>query len=445
MTKDALHQLIEHINEAAEPFSKTDKDPYASLLEKIGNARIVMIGEASHGTHEFYQARIDITKKLITEKGFMGVAIEGDWPDAYRVHQYIQGQNDKNKPEKALKHFNRFPRWMWRNTTIPPFLKWLREQNDLLQDPSHKLGFYGLDLYSMNASMQAVIDYLEKVDPKEAAYAIEHYNCFEHMKLDPQAYGYLSQLGLKKNCVEEVITVLYQLQNHAPEYVYINENKLAAEDAYFSAVQNARLVKNAELYYRSLFMQDVDSWNIRDRHMAEILNLLLSKLEAQFDQPAKMILWAHNSHLGDARATEMGSRGEINLGQLVRERYADDVYNVGFSTYTGTVTAASDWGNPAETKKINPGIPGSFEALFHATKYKDFMLSFAENKKLEHLLEPSRLQRAIGVIYRPDTERMSHYFFTHLPHQFNSIIHFDKTTALQPLEDTPKRHREKKM
>ena len=436
MVKHAEEKLVDLISEASEPLLKNSEDPYASLLENIGDARVVMIGEASHGTHEFYQARIDITKKLITEKGFMGVAIEGDWPDAYHVHRYIQGEGDRDDSEQALQHFKRFPTWMWRNTTIPPFLTWLREHNDAIQNPSHRLGFYGLDLYNMNGSMHAIIDYLGNVDPKQAERVIQYYSCFDHMDLDPQAYGYLAEAGLKKNCIDEVIAVLYELQQHAFNYVHKEDHKTRTEDAYFSAIQNARLIKNAENYYRSLFRKDLDSWNIRDRHMVEILGVLLEQLALQFNKPSKLVVWAHNSHVGDARATEMSERGEVNVGQLVREQYSA-TYNIGFSTYDGYVTAAYNWDEPAEQKKINPGIPGSYEDLFHRTQHKNFSLNLMKNKDLEHLLQLPRLQRAIGVIYRPETERMSHYFFTHLTRQFNSIIHVDRTEALRPLEVNP--------
>lgn len=433
MSKNAEDKLIDLIGEASEPLLKNMDEPYALLLDKIGDARVVMLGEASHGTHDFYQARIDITKKLILEKGFMGVAIEGDWPDVHYVHRYIQGQGNGENSTQSLEHFKRFPAWMWRNTTIPPFLTWLRNHNDTIQNPSHKLGFYGLDLYNMNASMQAVIEYLEKVDPKAAERVIAYYSCFDHMNVDPQAYGYLAEAGLKQNCIDEVISVLYELQQKAFEYVYQVNNKDFARDAFFSAVQNARLIKNAENYYRSLFRKNGDSWNIRDRHMAEIVGILLQHLEQQHNHPAKLVIWAHNSHVGDARATEMSDKGELNLGQLIREQHSD-TYNIGFSTYEGYVTAADHWGGAAEHKKINPGIPGSYEDLFHRVKHENFMLDLMHHEELAYKLQIPRLQRAIGVIYRPETERMSHYFFTHLARQFNSMIHFDKTQALQPLD-----------
>ena len=428
MNKQIYQKLIDTITAAAQPLSEST-DKYSSLLDNIGDSRFVLIGEASHGTHEFYQARIEITQQLIEKKGFMAVTIEGDWPDAYRIHRYLQGKGNKDDWQDALSDFKRFPTWMWRNTTLPPFLKWLRDYND---NSANKIGFYGLDLYSLYSSMQAVINYLSKVDPKAAEQARLRYACFDHIKPDPQTYGYLTSMGIKKSCVKEAIEQLLELQHHA--FDYVKQDGLVAEDEYFYATQNARLVKNAENYYRSMFEGHVTSWNVRDRHMAETLSILADHLENRFQKPAKLIVWAHNSHVGDARATEMGLRGEVNIGQLVREQHDTDTYLIGFSTNQGSVTAASEWDAPAECKEINPGTEGSYEELFSHIKYKNFLLNLRSNKEFEHYLHIPRLQRAIGVIYRPETERESHYFFTRLPYQFDSIIHFNKTTAVQPLD-----------
>ncbi|MCL9684961.1 erythromycin esterase family protein [Legionella maioricensis] len=430
MSKDAMYKLIEVITESALPLQEQN-ETYDALLDKIGNARFVMIGEASHGTHEFYQARIKITQRLIKERGFMAVAIEGDWPDAYHVHRYLQGKGGSNDAERALEQFKRFPTWMWRNTTMPPFLCWLRTYNDQVTPPSQKIGFYGLDLYSLNASIEAVIHFLMKIDPEAARRAQQRYSCFDHVNIEPQMYGYLINAGIKKSCINEAIAELIELQHRAFEY--LRHDGIAAEDEYFFATQNARLVKNAENYYRSMLEGQVTSWNIRDRHMAETLNVLVDHLETRWNKPAKIIIWAHNSHVGDARATEMSERGEVNIGQLVREQYDTHSYSIGFSTYEGFVSAASDWDEPVQRKKVMPGLPGSYEELFHHIQYKNFLLNLIGNQQLEHFLQLSRLQRAIGVIYRPDTERFSHYFFTHLPYQFDSLIHFDKTNAVQPL------------
>lgn len=434
MTLNINQKLIDILNDDIEPLSEKE-DKYSSLLEKIGNARFVLIGEATHGTHEFYQARAEISQQLITKKGFMAIAIEGDWPDAYRIHRYLQGIGHKKDWEQALDEFKRFPTWMWRNTTLAPFLRWLRAHNDDLTSPATKVGFYGLDLYSLNSSMQAVINFLSKVDPEAAERARTRYACFDHLGCDPQTYGYLTSEGLKKSCMKEAIEQILELQHHAFEYV--RKDNIAQED-YFFASQNARVVKDAESYYRSMFEGGVSSWNVRDTHMLETLNSIADHLETRFEKPAKIIVWAHNSHVGDARATEMGEKGEVNIGQLAREHHgADDTYLIGFSTFQGSVTAAYEWDAPAEHKRVNPGMPGSYEELFHHLKYKNFLLDLNNNKQIEHYFHPPRLQRAIGVIYRPETERYSHYFFTHLPYQFDCVIHFDETTAVQPLDMNP--------
>lgn len=431
MSQEVYQKLLDTITTSAQPISTQD-DRYAALLDKIGDARFVLIGEATHGSQEFYQARMDITRQLIEQKGFMAIAIEGDWPDAYQIHRYLHGAGDKSDWKHALADFNRFPTWMWRNTTMPPFLTWLRDYNDHLPSPAAKIGFYGLDLYSMNASMDAVIKYLETVDPEAASRARSRYACFDHLNTDPQTYGYLTTLGVKPDCIKEAVEQLLELQHHAFEYLH--HDGIVAEDEYFFATQNARLVKSAEKYYRSMFDGHIQSWNVRDQHMADTLNILADHLENRFGKPAKIVVWAHNSHVGDARATEMGTRGEWNIGQLIREQHDGDVYAIGFSTNSGTVTAADDWDSPSKTKLINPGIEGSYEELFHQIKYDNFLLDLRGNKELEHYLQLPRLQRAIGVIYRPETERDSHYYFTRLPYQFDCIIHFDHTQALQPLD-----------
>lgn len=427
--KDAYRQLIDVIHDAAIPLTDS-LSKYDELIEKIGDARFVLMGEASHGTHEFYQARIDMTKQLIEKKGFMAVMIEGDWPDAHRVHRYLQGQGDAQMSVEALDDFNRFPMWMWKNTTLPPFLQWLRAYNDNTGNPASKVGFYGLDLYSLNRSMQAVIQYLNKVDPIAAQHAKQQYACFDHLNVDPQLYGYLSSSGTKKSCMDEAIKECCELQHRA--FAYLQQDGMASEDEYFFALQNARVVKNAEAYYRAMYSGRISSWNIRDTHMAETINILADHLENQRNLPAKIIIWAHNSHVGDARATEMSERGEVNIGQLVQEQHLE-TYSIGFSTYDGTVTAAADWDTPALCRVISPGFYESYEELFHHIPYKQFILNLVGNETLEHYLKIPRLQRAIGVIYRPETERLSHYYFTHLPYQFDTIIHIDKTSAVRPL------------
>ncbi|MBW4559696.1 MAG: erythromycin esterase family protein [Mojavia pulchra JT2-VF2] len=432
MPEATINKLVDVVRKSASRLTGTTAD-YDPLMNLIGNARFVLIGEASHGTHEFYEQRAEITKRLIQEKGFTAVAVEADWPDAYRVNRYVRGVSDDPTLAEALSDFRRFPAWMWRNTDVLKFINWLREYNAALPENAIKVGFYGLDLYSMHASITEVLNYLERVDPEAAQRARYRYSCFEHFSEDSQHYGYAASFGLTESCEQEVVNQLRELQHRAIEYT-LNHNPVAADELFY-AEQNARLVKNAEVYYRSMFQERVSSWNIRDRHMAETLNQLTAHLDQQ-GQPTKVVVWEHNSHLGDARATDMGREGEINVGQLVREQYGSEAILIGFSTYTGTVTAASNWGDTAELKLVRPALPNSYEALFHETGIPQFLLQLRDNPAIAGL-EKRRLERAIGVIYRPDTERSSHYFYACLPEQFDAVIHIDDTRGVQPLDRTP--------
>ncbi|MDB5396269.1 MAG: Erythromycin esterase [Rhodospirillales bacterium] len=420
-------ELLDQIQDAAQPLRGEARD-YDRLLERIGDARFVLLGEASHGTHEFYEERAKITRRLIEEKGFSAVAVEADWPDAWRASRYAQGDGSDIDANEALADFRRFPTWMWRNTEVRDFIEWLRAHNAALPDGAVKTGFYGLDLYSLHASMKAVIQYLEQVDPEAAQKARARYACFDHFGPDPQVYGFLSGTDVSKSCEEGVVRQLLELQRRTA--------KAMEDKAAFYAEQNARVVKNAEHYYRSMFLSDVSSWNLRDSHMVETLHQLDAHLSLAHGR-TKFVIWAHNSHLGDARATQMGERGELNVGQLVRERYGrDNVVLMGFTTHHGTVTAASDWGAPAERKQVRPGLPDSYEALFHDAVPSQFMLTWRDGGTLADSLRHRRIERAIGVIYRPETERQSHYFWAQLPDQFDCVLHFDETRALQPLETT---------
>jgi erythromycin esterase-like protein len=411
------------------PLSGAASD-YDPLLDLIGDARLVLIGEASHGTHEFYRERAAITKRLIIEKGFTAVAVEADWPAAYRVNRYVRGFGDGTTALSALEAFDRFPTWMWRNADVLDFVGWLRSHNDAVQQGAQKAGFYGLDLYSMYSSIGAVLTYLEKVDPEAAGRARYRYACFEHFAEDTQAYGYAATFGLTEPCEEEVLNQLVDLQRSASDYT---QEGGSSEDEFFQAEQNARLVKNAEQYYRTMFGSRVSSWNLRDTHMADTLDALLAHMDRNGGR-TKAVVWAHNSHLGDARATEMGDSGEHNIGQLARERYGRDAVLVGFSTYTGTVTAANNWDEPGERMRVRPGLPGSYEALFHEVGLPRFMLFPNRSGTARTGLSEPRLQRAIGVIYRPQTERLSHYFSTRLSDQFDAVIHIDNTRAVEPLD-----------
>jgi erythromycin esterase-like protein len=399
---------------------------YDGLVERALRARYTLVGEASHGTHEFYRERAEITKRLIAEAGVSAVAVEADWPDAYRVNRYVRGASDDDSAEEALSDFRRFPVWMWRNTVVAEFIGWLREWNDALPEAESKVGFYGLDLYSLHASMEAVIAYLDEVDPEAAQRARERYACFDQFGRDPQIYAYEAGIAGAEPCEQPAVQQLVELRTQAAELA-ARDGQLD-EDGQFYAEQNARLVVNAERYYRAMFRGGVESWNLRDQHMAETLDELAAHLERP-GGPTKLAVWEHNSHLGDNRATEVGQAGQLNVGQLVRERHGRQALLVGLTTYTGMVTAASDWGGPAERKHVRRALPGSWEELFHQQGMAAFLLDPSG-------LRGRRLERAIGVVYRPETERISHYFHARLADQFDTVIHLDETHAVEPLERT---------
>jgi erythromycin esterase-like protein/predicted phosphoribosyltransferase len=428
---EAVMKEIDQIRTSAHVLNSEFRD-YDGLLKAIGSARVVLLGEASHGTHEFYRERAFITERLIVEAGFSAVAVEADWPDAYRVNRYVRGASDDVSALDALSDFDRFPAWMWRNTDVVAFVQWLRSHNDT-QPVDRRTGFYGIDLYSLRASIQAVLEYLAKVDPAAARVARQRYACFDQFGDEPQAYGYATESGWAETCEQQVVKQLVDMQRRRAEYA--SRDGRVARDDFFYAEQNARLVRDAEQYYRTMFRGRNESWNLRDRHMADTLVELLRYLD-QPGSPSRLIVWAHNSHLGDARATEMGERGALNVGQLMRERFGADVVSIGFTTYSGTVTAASDWGEPAERKTVRPGLAGSYERTFHDAGIARFLLPLRDHRNLSQALAAPRLERAIGVIYRPDTERGSHYFRARLASQFDFVLHFDQTTALEPLERT---------
>jgi erythromycin esterase-like protein len=424
--------LSDAIRDAAHPLVGAPED-FDPLLALVGDARFVLLGEASHGTHEFYRIRAEITKRLIREKGFGAVAVEADWPDAYRVNRYVRGRGGDTDAVEALGSFKRFPQWMWRNADVLDFIGWLRAYNDGLPEEG-RAGFYGLDLYALHASIEAVLSVLRVVDPEAARRAQYRYSCFDHFDGgDPQMYGYAASLGVTPSCEAAVVEQLAELRRSAAEYAR-RDGRLEPDDLFF-AEQNARLVRNAERYYRAMFAGRAESWNLRDRHMVETLDALLAFHEAH-GRREKVVLWAHNSHLGDARATEMGAGGELNVGQLVRERYPSDAVLVGFLTYQGTVTAASNWDEPAERKIVRPGLAGSYEALLHETGMRNALLDLTGSGRAARGLDQPRLERAIGVIYRPETERLSHYFHARLPQQFDAVLYYDATRAVEPLERT---------
>ena len=424
--------LADVISQKAEALVGAPND-FDSLIDLVGDARFVLIGEASHGTHEFYRIRAQITKVLISQRGFNAVAVEADWPDAYRVNRFVRGASKDNDSVDALSGFQRFPQWMWRNADVLDFAGWLREHNDQQNHEDRKCGFYGLDLYSLHASIEAVLAYLDKLDPEAAKRARDHYSCFEHFGKDITTYGYAAGFRMTPSCEEAVVKSLVELRRKAMQY--LQRDGQVAADAYFCAEQNALVVRNAEEYYRNMFRREVSSWNLRDTHMMESLVSLALHL-SNSRPPAKIVVWAHNSHLGDARATQMGERGELNLGQLVREHFGREAVSIGFTTYDGTVTAASDWDGPAERKNVRPAHPESYEALFHEVDVPNFFLNVRKEVDVATQLRKERLERAIGVIYRPDTELISHYFHARLPDQFDAILHYDHTRAVEPLERT---------
>jgi erythromycin esterase-like protein/predicted phosphoribosyltransferase len=398
---------------------------YDALVERAAACRFALLGEASHGTHEFYRERAEITKRLVAECGYTAVAVEADWPDAYRVNRYVRGAGDDGSAEEALSDFQRFPVWMWRNTVVAEFVQWLREWNDALPDGAAKVGFYGLDLYSLYSSMAAVVAYLDEVDPEAARRARERYACFDQFGREPQIYAYEAGMAGAEPCEPQAVAQLLELRNMAVERAPADGQLM---DEHFFAEQNARLVVNAEQYYRSMYRGGVQSWNLRDQHMVETLDELTAHLE-RTSGATKVAVWEHNSHLGDNRATELGQSGQLNVGQLARERHGEQALLVGFTTYAGTVTAASDWDGPAERKNVRRALPGSWEDLFHQQQPPAFLLDTGE-------LHGLRLERAIGVVYRPETERISHYFHARIANQFDAIIHLDETHALEPLERT---------
>lgn len=430
MTLTSTQELTSQIDRVCIPMHGGAHD-HDDLLDAVGDRSIVMLGEATHGTHEFYSERARITARLIEERGFSAVAVEGDWPDAYRVHRYVTGASDDSSPEECLSDFRRFPAWMWRNVDVVQFVDWLRAHNKTIV-ARDRVGFYGLDLYSLQASIEAVLSYLDKIDPAAAARARKRYACFNHVERDGQTYG--APTRAEESCEREVVAQLVELREAAT--AYLARNGWVGRDEFFFARQNARLVRDAEEYYREMYRAEVSSWNLRDIHMAETVEALVEHL-SQDHRPAKIVVWQHNSHVGDARSTGMLRRGELNVGQLMRQQYgADNVLLVGFTTYDGAVTAASNWGGIAERMRVRRALPGSVEALFHDVGHPRFSLRTRLDDALADNLRETRLHRAIGVIYRPETELISHYIDTRVADQFDVVLHIDHTRALEPLERT---------
>jgi erythromycin esterase-like protein len=427
-------EILSAIRRAAVPLVSPTDDVDA-IVRRVAGARYVLLGEATHGTHEFYRLRANITRALIERHGFTAVVVEADWPDAYRVNRWIRGRGADRTAADALLGFRRFPTWMWRNRDVVDLVTWLREWN-VTQSTDRQAGFYGMDLYSLHTSIAVVLEYLGRIDPDAARRARYRYSCFDHFGEDVQAYGYATSYGMSRGCEEEVVAQLVELRRRATDYA--GRDGRVAEDDYFFSEQNARVVLNAERYYRTMFAGRVESWNLRDQHMVDTIDALTTHLGRTAVTP-RMVVWAHNSHLGDARATDMGRAGEHNVGQLMRQRHGSDAVLVGFTTHTGTVTAASEWDGPAERKAVVPSLDGSYERLLHDTGLNDFALSL-DDDAVCGALSARRLERAIGVIYLPGSERVSHYFGASLARQFDVVIHIDTTHAVEPLETWARDH-----
>lgn len=404
----------------SEIFTRIRDANLESLLNRIGHARVVLIGEASHGTSEFYRMRARITQRLIEEKGFNFVAAEADWPDAARIDHYVR---QRNVPPADWTAFARFPTWMWRNVETRSFVDWLHKHNET-HAYEQRAAFYGLDLYSLYTSVRVVLDYLDTVDPALASIARERYGCLSPWEADPAAYGRAALTGAYRKCEQDVSHVLVELLEKRQAYA------MHGGERFFDAEQNARLIANAERYYRTMYYGSRASWNLRDSHMFETLNQLLD----HHGSASKAIIWAHNSHIGDASATEMSRRGEYNIGQLCRHDYGDSCFSIGFGTNDGTVAAASSWDGAMEVMNVRPANAQSYERLFHLTNAPGLMLSLNAKTELRDKLMRPLLERAIGVIYRPDSELASHYFEATLPRQFDEYIWFDRTSAVKPLE-----------
>ncbi|MBN8976202.1 MAG: protein-L-isoaspartate(D-aspartate) O-methyltransferase [Rhizobiales bacterium] len=414
--------LVRDLADAADSFASIEAADLDPLMDRIGSARIVLLGEATHGTSEFYRMRARITRDLIVRKNFRFVAIEADWLDAARVDHYVR---HFEYPPSEWTAFARFPTWMWRNVEVRDFVSWLRKHNGTVARDK-RVAFHGLDLYSLYDSIRSVLSYPDEVDPESARVARERYGCLTPWQHDPATYGHAALTGSYPRCESDVVRALTELLAKRQAYAEHDGER------FLDAEQNARLIANAERYYRIMYYGSRASWNLRDSHMFETLKNLLA-----FHGPdSKAIVWAHNSHVGNAEATEMAARGEHNLGQLCRKAFGAHAYLVGFGTHSGTVAAASDWNGPMEVKAVRPALPNSYEQLCHATGLARFMLGIRNRSDLcgPTGLARQRLERAIGVIYRPETERASHYFRASLPRQFDEYIWFDDSRAVTPLE-----------
>jgi erythromycin esterase-like protein len=425
-------ELAALVRKSAHPVTGAEGD-YDPLMKLVGDARFVMLGEATHGTHEFYRERARITRRLVEEKGFDAVVLEAEWPDAHRAGDYARGSGRDATAEAALSGFGHFPRWMWRNEEFRDLLAWLRTHNDSRGGGGPKVGVYGMDLYSLKDSADAVVAYLRRTDPAAAERARRRYGCFNGYLERPERYGQDVAARVKGACERQAAEQFREMR-HLMDAWRARPGR-RPDDELFSAFQNARVVKNGETYYRQIYEGRFSTWNLRDSHMADTLHALADYLDAAGARRSKLVVWAHNTHQGDARMTEQGEKGELNVGQLMRRFHGGGAVLVGFTTHAGEVMAASEWGEEGRVMRVRPALPESYSGLFHATGVPDFLLIFrgAEERLARAMGEP-RLERAIGVIYLPETERRSHYFTARMSRRFDAVIHLDVTRAVTPLK-----------
>lgn len=419
--------LINTIRNTVNPLSNDPKS-YYPLLDRIADAHFVLLGEATHGTSQFYAARAQITSLLIKEKGFNVIAVEADFPEVQPINQFLKDSQFRKSTAESLDGFKRFPIWMWKNKEMLSFIEQLKDIN-LQKPPEKKIAFYGMDLYSMYSSIEAVISYLDKVDPDAAQMAKKRYACFYRYGSDDDSYGQAMSY-VKENCQKQVVDQLIELQKKRNEY--LQENSLQGNEELFYAEQNAKVAKDAEQYYREMFSRRAKTWNLRDLHMADMVDEVSNHVK-KISGTSKIVVWAHNSHVGNALATEFSESEELSLGQLVLFRHWGDAYLVGLTTYNGTVAAASQWGAKVEKKTLNPALDGSYEELFHNTDIKSFMLDFNDLPSDLNTFKQNHLERSVGVVYTPESERVSHYFNARMADQFHAVIHIDHTSAVEPL------------
>jgi len=427
-SRDALAAVVAR---CAEPIADLERSPIDALVGRLAHAKVVLIGESTHGTSEFYRFRARLTRELILRHGFNAVAIEADWPDTAAVDHRVRGREAHEMREgrggQQMREppFSRFPRWMWRNAEMRDFVSWLGDHNRALPHMGERVSIHGLDIYSLNNSIGAVLDYLDDVDPDTAASARVRYGCFSPWETDPATYGRAVTSGRMAGCEREAVSILSALLANRVEYLARNGDRL------FDATRNATVVREAERYYRAMYWGSRESWNLRDRHMMDTLEAVMRHRGPQ----SKAVVWAHNSHVGDASATEMGARGETNLGELARERFGSAACLVGMGTHSGTVAAADNWGDPVRIMDVQPSHPDSYERICLDSGLAAFALHLRSptDPDVRGRLMAPRLERAIGVIYRPDTEVLSHYFQAALPRQFDEWIWFDRTRAVEPL------------